>query len=182
MATIYPYLPDPTAHPDYERRHARVPTWETFGNTTQFISLRGFTMEDGRLVGFRETLDDYVDRFGLGRIIWPQFPTLFAENLDELVAELKRRDSLSVRYLGACPRLGQSRYVGARHHAGKGMIEKLEAALGDRFLGIDNGEQDGRYIGQYAQQQCPWEEDPPGALPQLSSATSSAWETNWATG
>ncbi len=36
-----------------------------------------------------------------------------------------------------------------------GMVSHLERVLGDHFLGIDNGEQDGRYVHATGQQQCP---------------------------
>jgi len=39
------------------------------------------------------------------------------------------------------------------------MVERLERELGDRFLGFDNGEQDGRYVGRFAHQQCPSPQD-----------------------
>ena len=38
------------------------------------------------------------------------------------------------------------------------MVRHLQRVLGDRFLGIDNGEQDGRYIWATAEQQCPREQ------------------------
>ena len=39
-----------------------------------------------------------------------------------------------------------------------GMVRHLRRVLGDRFRGIDNGEQDGRYIWATAEQQCPREQ------------------------
>jgi hypothetical protein len=154
MATVYPHLIDPTVHPDYERRHTRVPTWETFQNQMQFITLRGFGIEDGKLVGWRETLDEYVDRFGLGRVLWLQFPTVFADNFWELVEEIKRRDLYLFDIWGHVPGSG-GRETWGHVMPREGMVAELERILGDRFLGIDNGEQDGRYVGGYAQQQCP---------------------------
>ena len=41
----------------------------------------------------------------------------------------------------------------------EGTIEYMEKVLGDHFLGIDNGEQDGRYIGGYVSQMCPAYQD-----------------------
>lgn len=38
------------------------------------------------------------------------------------------------------------------YHAPRRTLELLGAQLGDRFTGMDNGEQDGRYIGGYASQ------------------------------
>ena len=153
-AAHYPYLLDPTVYPDYGRRHVRVPTWETFGNATQMLTLRGFEQEDGKLVNVDRDLDDYTERFGLGRIVWPHFPTVFAENFRELVDEIKQRGLYLFDIWGHVPGSGME---GPWAHTvpPDGMVEYLERELDDRFLGFDNGEQDGRYVGGYAQQQCP---------------------------
>ena len=39
---VYSHLMNPREHPDDTRRHVRPPDWNTFGNRTQFTSLRGF--------------------------------------------------------------------------------------------------------------------------------------------
>jgi len=88
--THYPYLLDPAEHPDYERYHVRMPTWETFENRTQLTTLRGFSVQDGKLVAFREELDRYVNA-GLGRVIWPFYTTVLAENFWDLVEEVRQR-------------------------------------------------------------------------------------------
>ena len=156
--THYPRLLDPAAHPDYARRHVRVPTWETFGNRTQFMTLRSFSERDGKLVGFGEELDRYVDRFGLGRVIWPVFPTVFAANFWDLVEEIRQRGLFLFDIWGHVPGSGMED-MWSHVMPPPGMVERLERELGDHFLGFDNGEQDGRYIGSYAAQQCPSPQD-----------------------
>ncbi len=158
MPSHYPYLLDPTIHPDFDRRHVRVPTWKTFRDRTRLITLRGFGIKDRKLVGWRETLDEYVDRFGLGDVLWLQFPTVFTENFWELVEEIKARDLYLFDIWGHVPGSGEHEMWG-HVMPREGMVEELERILGDRFLGIDNGEQDGRYVGGYAQQQCPSVDD-----------------------
>ncbi len=158
MATIYPHLLDPTIHPDYQRRHVRVPTWETFRNRMQFITLRNFGTKDGRLVGWREALDEYVDRFGLGNVLWLLLPTIHTENFLELVEEVANRDLYLFDISGHVPGSGDPTKWG-HIMPPDGMVGELTRILGDRFLSIDNGEQDGRYIGGYAQQQCPSPDD-----------------------
>jgi hypothetical protein len=150
---IHPYLLNPAGYPDFTRRPYRVPTWETFDRVTQLTTLRSFTIRDDRLVNFREDLDLYRD-LGLGRVIWPVFQTVFAENFRELVAEIKRRDLYLFDVWGHVPGSG---YEGPWSHVmpPKGMVDSLQRELGDRFLGFDNGEQDGRYVGGYSNQQCP---------------------------
>jgi hypothetical protein len=150
---IYPHLLNPGDYPDFSRRPHRVPTWETFKHTTQFTTLRAFTVRDNFLVDFREDLDLY-EKYNLGRVIWPVFQTVFAKNINELVAEIKRRDLYMFDIWGHVPGSG---FEGMWSHVmpPKGMVEYLQRELGDRFLGFDNGEQDGRYIASYANQQCP---------------------------
>jgi len=154
MTSHYPHLLDPTAYPDYTRRPIRVPTWATFENQTQFTTLRAFTVRDGRMVDWQQDLDLYTRELGLGRVIWPLIHTLYAENLDELVDEIRRRGLYLFDLWGHVPGAGMD---GMWSHITPppGMVAHLEEALGERFFGIDNGEQDGRYVGSYATQQCP---------------------------
>jgi len=150
---VYSKLMDPTVYPDYGRREYRVPTWELFDHVPQCTALRAFTIRDNQLVNFREDLDLY-ERLNLGRVIWPVFYTLFARNFNELVEEIKKRGLFLFDIWGHIP---GSSYEGMWSHVmpPKGMVEHLQQELGDRFLGIDNGEQDGRYVCSYANQQCP---------------------------
>ncbi len=153
----YPYLLDPSEHPDYERYHVRMPTWETFENRTQLTTLRGFSVQNGKLVAFREELDRYVNA-GLGRVIWPFYTTVLAQNFWDLVEEVRRRKLWLFDFWGYVP---GSPLEGSwcNYQTPAGMVERLERELGDRFLGFDNGEQDGRYIGRFAHQQCPSPQD-----------------------
>ena len=150
---VYSHLLDPSVYPDFTRRPLRVPTWKTFKHTTQFTALRAFTQKDGLLVNFREDLDLY-EKYNLGRMIWPVFHTVFARNFSELVAEIKIRDLYLFDIWGHVPGSGLE---GMWSHVmpPAGMVEYLRQELGERFLGFDNGEQDGRYISGYACQQCP---------------------------
>ncbi len=154
MAALYPFLLDPRSYPDFARRPHTVPTWETFDGRTQFATLRLFSSRRGRLVNWKEDLDTYTRRFRLGRVIWPFFSTVFARNFPDLVREIRRRKLYLFDFWGHVPGSGTEKTWG---HVvpPPGMVDWLQEELGDRFLGFDNGEQDGRYIGGYAQQQCP---------------------------
>lgn len=154
MRAHYGFLLDPAIYPDYTRRTVKVPTWKTFDDTTQFLTLRCFTQRDGQLAEWEKDLDLYVDELKLGRVIWPVFSTLYAGNFKDLVAEIKRRGLYLFDFWGHVPGSGTE---GMWSHCvpPPGMVAYLEQELGDRFLGIDNGEQDGRYVGGYAPQQCP---------------------------
>ena len=158
MPVHYPYLLDPKGYPDYTRRPVRVPTWKTFEDQTQFMTLRGFTIEDDQLVEWREALDLHTEEHQLGRFVWPAFRTVFPSNFPELVEEIRRRGLYLFDIWGHVP---GSSYEGFWSHVmpPPGMVKFLERTLGDHFLGFDNSEQDGRYVGGYARQQCPARSD-----------------------
>lgn len=149
MAQHYPYLLDPRLYPEYTRRSVRAPTWETFENRTQFYTLRELHQTQ-----WREDLDLYTQKFKLGRVIWPISHFLYAPHVEEAVAELRRRKLYLFDLWSYVPGSGMEG-LWSNITPPPGMVDHLTRVLGDRFLGMDNGEQDGRYIGGYALQQCP---------------------------
>ena len=151
---VYSHLLAPREHPDYDRRAVKPPTWETFKNRTQFTCLRGFGEKDGRLVGFAEELEKYSRTYELGDVIWPSYSTIFATNLCDLADEIKRRDLYLFDLWGYVPGSGPGGYW-QQFTPPAGRLPMLEAKLGERWLGMDIGEQDGRYIGGYANQMTP---------------------------
>jgi hypothetical protein len=151
---VYTQLLDPREHPDYDRRAVKPPTWDTFKNRTQFTCLRGFGEQDGRLVGFAEELEKYTRTHELGDVIWPSYSTIFATNLCELADEIKRRDLYLFDIWGYVPGSGPGGYW-QQFTPPAGALPMLESKLGERWLGMDIGEQDGRYIGGYASQMTP---------------------------
>ena len=151
---VYSHLLDPREHPDYDRRAVKPPTWETFKNRTQFTCLRGFGMKDDQLVGFAEEIEKFTRTHELGEVIWPSYSTLFASNLGELADEIKRRDLYLFDIWGYVPGSGPGGYW-QQFTLPAGALATLESKLGERWLGTDIGEQDGRYIGGYANQMTP---------------------------
>ncbi|MDE0229092.1 MAG: TIM barrel protein, partial [Spirochaetaceae bacterium] len=130
----------------------RVPTWETFEHVTQFITLRDLAQ-----TAWREDLERYTKQFNLGRVVWPLMNLLHCGHLAEVLDEIRRRrlylfDLWS--YVPGSPLEGAWSNITPP----PGMVRHLQRTLGDRFLGIDNGEQDGRYIWATAEQQCPREQ------------------------
>lgn len=155
---IYAHLLEPREHPDDDRRAVRPPSWETFGNQTQFATLRGFGVENGLITGYAEELGKYTETYDLGRVIWPSYPIVFAKNLDVLADEIKRRNLFLFDIWGYVPGSGPGGYW-QQYHPAREALDMLEAKLGDHWLGMDIGEQDGRYIGGYAGQVFPISED-----------------------
>ncbi len=151
---VYPHLLNPKEHPDYDRRHVRPPTWETFDNRTRFTCLRGFQVKDDRIVDFEAELERFTRKHHLGDVIWPSYPILFAKNLDELARAVKRRELFLFDIWGYVPGSGPGGYW-QQFTPPEGVFEMLETTLGERWLGMDVGEQDGRYVGGYAPQMIP---------------------------
>ncbi len=151
---VYSHLLEPREHPDYGRRVVKPPDWNTFKNRTQFTCLRGFSVTEDRIVGYAEELEKYTRRFELGDVIWPSYPILFAKNLGDLADEIKRRDLYLFDVWGYVPGSGPGGYW-QQFKPPAAAFTILESRLGDRWLGTDNGEQDGRYIGGYANQMTP---------------------------
>ena len=151
---VYTHLLEPREHPDYERRHVKPPSWHTFGNRTQFAALRGFPVEEGRIVRIAETIDQYTTIHRLGNVVWPSYPIVFAENLGELADEIDRRGLFLFDIWGYVPGSGPGGYW-QQYEVPHEVFPLLESRLGERWLGMDIGEQDGRYIGGYASQMLP---------------------------
>jgi hypothetical protein len=154
LVRVYSHLLEPREHPDYERRVVKPPDWDTFGRRTQFTTLRGFDVKDDRIVGYAEELERYTSTWSLGKVIWPSYPILFARNLGDLADEIKRRDLYLFDVWGYVPGSGPGGYW-QQFKAPAEAFKLLEEKLGERWLGTDIGEQDGRYIGGYANQMTP---------------------------
>ena len=154
LRRVYSHLLEPGEHPDYDRRAVKPPGWDIFRNRTQFTCLRGFAVKDDRLVGFAEALETFTRTHELGDVIWPSYAVLFAKNLGDLADEIKRRDLYLFDVWGYVPGSGPGGYW-QQYTPPAGVLAMLEAKLGPRWLGTDIGEQDGRYIGGYADQMTP---------------------------
>lgn len=151
---VYGHLLAPQEHPDYNRRYVRPPTWDTFSNRTRFTSLRGFGISNEEVVGYIEKIEKYTRIYELGDVLWPSYPIIFAENLGDLVDEIKRRDLFLFDIWGYVPGSGPGGYW-KQFKPPEGVFSLFESKLGEHYLGMDIGEQDGRYVGGYAPQMYP---------------------------
>jgi len=151
---IYDHLLVPPKHPDYTRRHVQPPGWDTFDGRTHLTTLRGFEIHDGLIVGYQEKIEKYVVRHALGDVLWVSYPILEARNLGDLADEIKRRNLFLFDLWGFVPGSGPGSYW-QQFRAPAGVFDLLESKLGTHWLGMDNGEQDGRYIGGYASELFP---------------------------
>ena len=145
---MYNYPMNPRQHPDDVRRAVKPPDAGTFGNQIQFMALR--SLDDD----YKKSLDLYTIKYGLGNVIWPSYPLLYRKDLPEIVQELKKRNLYLFDLWGYVPGSGPGGYWQAFVVPPKS-LEIFQRELGDRWLGMDNGEQDGRYVGGFAGQMVP---------------------------
>jgi hypothetical protein len=139
--TVYPYLVDPVRYPDYTRRPSRAPTWATFENRPQFVALR--------------TLPAATDtNQGLGTVCMPGITLVSDPSLAARMDELKRRGCYLFDVGGYVP--GS---IPNQVRVPPATLRLLEDKLGDRFLGFDVGEQDGRYLFNLPKLQAPFFND-----------------------
>ncbi len=174
---VYPHLVEPEKYPDFTRRAAKAVTREALGNTIQFTSLRGFSMVGGEgmkaisdasddgcdpishngseLTRLQETVSLYVDKFGLGKVLWPAYPTLFAKNFGELVDLCVEWGLYLYDFWGFVPGSKGLSQMWGEYRIPPQNDRLMSEKLGDHFLGYDNGEQDGRYIHALAKEGTP---------------------------
>lgn len=127
---------DVTAYPDYHRRPWPMPGWTTFGDRVQ-------------LVGNRYLSSDKIEQGGgTGRVFRPNYDLVRGskpEQFEALLGELKAAEpKLFIWNLGG--------YIPDHHAAGfikYSYLERMIDVLGERFLGSDIGEQDGRYVNSH---------------------------------
>lgn len=160
MARIYPHLHKPQEHPDYHVRPLKVTTRDTLENKVRFMSLRKLPMDkDRNLINIKEALDMYLDQLKLGDVLWMHCDILLAKNLPEFLDEIVRRGAYLFDLWGYVPGSYSPKIDWGEYHVTPELHELIMSKLGGRFIGYDNGEQDGRYIGSYTPQQCPARQD-----------------------
>ena len=152
--SLFPALTDSAAHPRHRFTQTTATTYADLGNVTRFAALRGFTQTaNDTIVGYEATLAQYAP---LGDVIWPVYRTAFAPNAAEVLAYLADHGMFLTDLWGYVPGSGDDvadDWVQFTPPAA--FLDDAQAALGARWLGMDVGEQDGRYIGSYAQEHSP---------------------------
>lgn len=138
--SIYPHYMDPRRHPDETRRMVKPPDRAQFGNRLQFAAIRHLPGDST----WRAELDKYVVSNRLGNLVWANLTLLGHKELPEIVAEIRRRGLWLFDVWGYLPS-GGAQGVKGLWRMPEGVSEMLARELGDRWLGMDNGEQDGRW-------------------------------------
>ena len=160
MRKIYSSYHHPESYPEYTRRLIRATTRETLENTVQFMSLRALPQdENGALTEIDAALDLYTKRFDLGKVFWMQCSAVQATNLPEFLEAVKKRGGYVFDLWGFVPGSYKKGLLWGEYTVTDEQHACFTSLLGDRFIGYDNGEQDGRYIGSYTPTQCPARQD-----------------------
>lgn len=146
---LYPYKMNPTTHPDYLRHHVKAPDASLFDNKIQFIALRDLSGPN-----YKERISQWVDKEKLGNILWVSYPLIYQDNLKEVVSEIKKRNLYLFDLWGYIPGSGPGGYW-QQYVIPEGVLDLFDSELGERWLGMDNGEQDGRYVGSFAPRMYP---------------------------
>jgi hypothetical protein len=153
----------PEEYPGFAARAIKPVTRRDLDNQFHTVALRGFGYDRSptepphrfKVVGIRETLDLWTRDYDFGRVVWPMWSFLFAENWREVIDELAARKLYLFDIWAYCPSGPFERFEWSEYRVPDETHRYILEKLGPRFLGYDNGEQDGRYIGGYAKLVCP---------------------------
>lgn len=150
---IYPYPLNPRENPDDARRWVKPPDAAVFGDKLHFTGMRGFGDN------WKAELDRYTARDGLGDFVWPSYGILFRKDFKEIVQTLKARGLYLFDAFGFVPGPGVDFGCGnsgwRQFSLPKETGDYLERELGSRWLGMDIGEQEARYVHRFADEVVP---------------------------
>jgi len=139
---VWPRLENPRLHPDDARRAVKPPSWEDLGNRVHLLGLRSLLDKD-----YAAQLDRHVaDR--LGDFVWANAYVVLKPDVAERVAAVKARGLWLFDLWGYLPGSGGPCWT--QFKVPEGVTEMMAKTLGAQWLGMDNGEQDGRWFSTHA--------------------------------
>ena len=137
---VYPYYVEPSEYPDFSRRSFKTPTWNTFEDQVQFVG--------GRKLGAISGIIDTIAPNWLkgANILRPNFSDFNKEpdELKKVLGWMKKNGFYLFNINAFGPGTPPTNSFG-QHRVEKWKSGLMEDMLGDRYLGYDLGEQDGRY-------------------------------------
>ncbi|MBQ8683542.1 MAG: hypothetical protein IJ518_03380 [Clostridia bacterium] len=152
---VYAHLVVPEAYPGYDETTSQKLTRGEFGREVHFTGLKAFSRdpETGRLTQIRQEVRLFTDELQLCDCLTPHWTTLMAPNFRELVEYVQEKGLYIGNFWGFVP--GFEVNPAQKLLWGEFTIPEeahtcLTELLGDRFIGYESGENDGRYIGSYA--------------------------------
>lgn len=160
---VYPHLSSPAAHPDRAWWPTPHPDYALFNSSgrrwPRFATLRGFEISpNGSATAYSQLLDEYTGGLdtAMGDVVWPMYPLLWTNNLADVINDVASRDLFVTDIWAYVPGSGPGTGGTAPQNPWQQFtppaesLRTLAAGLGERWLGMDVGEQDGRYVGGYA--------------------------------
>ena len=147
---ICPTFPEPHTNPESARHHVQAPAAALFPRgRTRFSGYRG-SCDPTALAAYNAS--------GLGDVLWPQYP-IFNQNDVALKTCLQRVADAGLAMVDVSNYVpGDTDVCDGSPPASDGVCEFhlppakaaiAERVLGESFTGMDNGEQDGRWVGRY---------------------------------
>lgn len=142
---VYPHPFSPEENPDYGRHAAKPPSRTVFGEGYGFTTFRHLNKES-----FRRNVDLFTVSNDMGNVVWPDWGCLFDKNLPTFVREIKARGLVLFDPWGYVPSNDDGNHGFWRQfHLPTETLSMLERELGERWTGMDNGEQDWRYFSAF---------------------------------
>ena len=138
-------------HPYNAYKNIQPVDWGDFGNRTHFTVLRHLQKDQNNNLSFEHQMKNYCDAHELGDVIWPNSSLLTANNIADFVKAIKDRNAYLYQIWGYVP--GNPSGEWHQFTLSDSISNIFENTLGSRWLGMDIGEQDGRYLGCYAHYQ-----------------------------
>lgn len=136
--------------------HVQLLPWFSQPNKPHWSAYRG-DLSDAAL--------DAYNASGLGDVVWPQWPVLADQNKSVLTARLRdmKRRGLWLtdisNYVPGDPSECDPAADGisgvCEYHLPRSVADELNDTMGELFTGMDNGEQDGRYLSYTAENHVP---------------------------
>ena len=163
LPRVWAHPVNPEEYPGFSRLRVKPVTRKDLDGEFHTVAMRGFSYDRSpalpphqhRVIDISKSLDLYTKDYDFGRVIWPMWQFLFAENWREVIDELASRKLYLFDVWGYCPSGTFERFEWSEYRVPDEVHQYIVKKLGPRFLGYDNGEQDGRYIGGYAKLVCP---------------------------
>ena len=148
---LYPELNRPSDNPRQQQAWTKVP-----------MSVAGSAERPCLFAAYRGALDspaalDAYNATRLGTVVWPQYPVLYDPNLSATLDSLVTRGlwlaDISNYVPGDMDTCSPTPPIGVCEvRPARAITDLVVAKLGERFTGMDNGEQDGRYMSYTPQQ------------------------------
>lgn len=136
---LYPYLMNPLDNPQHDRYAVAHPSLDVFDRVPEFATLR-YPLSS-KYSNYTDLVDLYCldPQTTLGRVIWPGTIDVLANDQFHDFVDFVASKGLYVSAIHSAPPFAAVPPVPQQ------ALRHLEAALGGRWFGMSNGEEDGHY-------------------------------------